>query len=140
MPKTIILNNLKIEKQIADIENVAKTNKWVYQYDPKLDYLYYAPEKIPNGFVLHSLNDDINIYVNNNSEVGGLFIEYFKFNLTSHEAKYKVFANIFTENASYGKTNPKKYGDKAQMLSAILKADMLSNLVRSESKTVEIPA
>lgn len=140
MPKTIILDNLKLEKQIANIEQVAKKNKWVYQYDPELDYLYYTPKKIPAGYVLHSLNEDINVYVNTQSKLGGIFIEYFKYNMTAHEEKYKEFAEIFTKDTKHGKTNPKSYENKVRVLSEILKADMLSDLIRTDKQCVEIPA
>lgn len=139
MRKTINLDNSKIAVQVANIQNVAKEYDWKYLYDPELDYLYYSPEVIKPGYVLHAVNDEINIYVNDKSELGGIFIEYYKYNLTSHEPRYKEFANIFTKDVKYGKTIPKSREQKTEMLSAILKSDILTNLVNAD-KVVSIPA
>ena len=139
MQKTINLDNSKIALQVANIQSIAKKNGWKYLYDPELDYLYYAPGVIKPGYVLHAINDDINIYVNGKSELGGVFIEYYKYNLTSHEPRYKDFANIFTRDVKYGKTIPKQLEQKTEMLSAILKSDILTNLVNAD-KVVLIPA
>ena len=113
---------------------------WQLKYDEDLDSLYYSPDTIPSNFTLFSLNDEFSVFVDENSNVGGVFIEYYKNNLTTHEEKFKPFKRIFLEKANHFTTIPKKLEEKAILLKEVLKAEILSEIVKVNQDRLTIVA
>jgi hypothetical protein len=130
----------KLERQVANLDIIAKKKKWTFSYDEELDTFYFSPKKIASGFSLFSLSDEFSVYVDKNSNFGGIFIEYYKSNMTTHDKKFKPFKNIFTEKSDNLSTISEKLGEKATLLSEVLKAELLSGLVNVDSKNIIIPA
>ncbi len=139
MPKAITLDYCKIAKQLASIKNLAKKQSWQFFYDDDLDDLYFSPKRIPDGFITHSINDEYDIYVDSNSNVGGIFIEYFKSNFITHNNEIKSLKNIFTKKTTNGKTVPEEKQDQAELLSNKITLEILSQVVNSNEKFVQIP-
>jgi hypothetical protein len=135
MQKTITINIQKLLKQIAEINNLAKEKNWKYSYDSQLDSLYFSPSKIQPHYSLFSINDELSVYVDRDSNIGGVFIEYYKSNLTSHDEKYKTFANLFTNRRQL----PKNKRAKETLLSEVIKAELLADLVKTEKNSIKIP-
>lgn len=128
----------KLQKQIANIESISRTNKWKYKYDEDLDSLYYSPNTIKKGFSLLSVNDEFSVFINKKSEIGGIFVEYFNSNLSSHTYKFKQFKLVFTNHMK--KLPKKKLEEKEEILTGVLKGELLSRLVQSDNPTLIMPA
>jgi len=133
-PSIIKLDLKKLERQVADIDQISKQQNWSYTYDSELDYLYFSPKQIENGFSLFSVGDDFSVYVDKESNIGGIFIEYYRSNLSSHEEKFKPFKNLFVK-AGEGK---KDLVFKRKQLSETLKAELLSELVKTNTNTINL--
>lgn len=117
--------------------------KWSFLYDNELDSLYYSPKEMGSNYVLHSLGKEISVFVDKDSNLGGLFIEYYKSNLTSHEDGFKVFSNIFTKKTDHMTTVSDDNKSKAAALSAALKGELLSEIlpqVKLGNKSLVLPA
>jgi len=142
MSQTLKINYNKIGQQIAEIEKIAKEKKWEFFYDEDVDNLYYAPKKITKEFSLFSVSNEFSIYVDEESNVGGVFIEYYKSNLGSHEKAFKPYINVFTKSVENGKTVPKSKKEKAIQLSETIKAELLSDMIISKKVDcfIDIPA
>src|SRR6266478_2539106 len=97
MQQTIKINTKKLSKQVADIDTLSKDNNWSYRYDRNLDTLYYSSTSAKDGYILFSVNDELSIYIDSDSNLGGIFIEYYQTNLASHDEKFIPFAKIFTK-------------------------------------------
>lgn len=135
MQSSIIKLDLKkLEKQVADIDLISKEQNWSYNYDEELDFLYFSPKQIKNGYNLFSVGNDFSVYVDKNSNLGGVFIEYYRSNLSSHEEKFKPFKNLFIR-ASESK---KDLVIKKKQLSETLKAEILSELVKTNTNTINL--
>jgi|SRR3989344_2765791 len=74
--------------KIADIFNTAKKDKWVMEYNPDLDSLYWSKPKISSSAQLKKFLDDFSVYITDKGIIEGLFIEYAKGNFISHNAEY----------------------------------------------------
>lgn len=74
--------------KITDIFNTAKKDKWVMEYNPDLDSLYWSKSKISPSSQLKKFLDDFSVYVTDKGIIEGLFIEYAKGNFISHNAEY----------------------------------------------------
>lgn len=74
--------------KIADIFNTAKKDKWVMEYNPDLDSLYWSKPKISPSAQLKKFLDDFSVYITDKGIIEGLFIEYAKGNFISHNAEY----------------------------------------------------
>jgi hypothetical protein len=92
---TIDIN--KIADQWARIEDVAKSENWKYSYDIDTDNLYFSPKKLVGDLHPFTLKNDYTLLLDPESNVKGLFIEYFKNNLTSHDSRFKNMKNLFTK-------------------------------------------
>lgn len=139
MHTSITLNLKKIEKQVADLENLSKQKGWEYYYDGELDTLYYSIKKIDSSYSLFSLRNEFSLYVDKDSNLGGVFIEYYKSNLASHDQKFKPFARLFTFKTDHGKTVSKSGTEKAILFSEVLKAEILTQLITQNNKNFQIP-
>jgi hypothetical protein len=135
MQQTITLDTQKLLQQIAQINKLAKEKGWEFYYDSQLDSLYYSPETIESHFSLFSISNEFSVYIDNQSNVGGIFIEYYKNNLASHDDKFKPFVNLFTNSRQI----PQKKKEKEILLSEVIKAELLSDLINTDKETIEIP-
>ena len=143
MQKTININPQKLADQFTKIGEIAKDKKWSFLYDGELDSLYYSPKEMKPDYILHSLGKEISVFVDKDSNLGGLFIEYYKANLTSHEDEFKDFSDIFTQKSDHMTTIPDRDKTKAAALSAVLKAELLSEIfpqLQSGAKIQAFPA
>lgn len=87
MATELKLDKSKILSQLKDLQRTA--NDWTLEYDADVDQLFFGAKKIPNGYFLFQLNDEINLFVNKNSRVQGMFIEYFQNNFLEHNQELK---------------------------------------------------
>lgn len=121
------INLKKLQQQIADIETISKKNGWSFVYNEDLDHLYFSPREIPKGFSLLDV-DDFYVFVDEESNLGGIFIEYYKANLSSHEKEFKPFKNLFDK----GTKKTKDWTQDKIQFSEVLKAELLSHLVKND--------
>ncbi|MCA9371513.1 hypothetical protein KC726_01310 [Candidatus Woesebacteria bacterium] len=142
MQKTIKLNYNKLQKQLAKMDKIAKENNWIFSYEEDTDSLYFSPKKIERRFKLHSLNDEMSIYIDNNTNLGGVFIEYYKANLATHEEVFKDFKNVFTKHEEGFLVIAKKNKKKEAILLKLLKENLMTtvSLEPSHNATHFIPA
>jgi len=141
MLQTITLDYNKIQNQIASIDEIARNKKWGLYYDEDLDSLYFSPAKIASNYSLFSVNNEYSVYVDKKSNVGGVLVEYYKSNKSSHDKRYKELADIFSKKVTDDiKTVPDNKEGKAELLSTVIKADLLSILRQENGRVVAIPA
>lgn len=98
---SIKLDAKKLSSQIAGLRAIAKQEKWTVYYDDDVDQLFFTPKVIPKDSFLVTFNDDISLYLTKNSEIKGLFIEYFSHNFVRHDKDIKPAVDILfdgTEN------------------------------------------
>lgn len=126
----------KLAKQVACIDGISKEKNWSYYYDDELDSLYFSPKKVGDDFLLFSLTDEFSVFVDKDSNLGGVFIEYYMRNLSSHEEKFKPFKNLFQNK----KRESKKDKQNVVLLSEVLKAELLSGIINRNSDEVFMPA
>ncbi|MCX6783901.1 MAG: hypothetical protein NT141_02430 [candidate division WWE3 bacterium] len=138
MGKTIKIDYKKIGGQIAEIQKIASSKKWLFFYDNDLDSLYYSPKKIKPEFSLLSLSNEFSIYVDGQSNIGGVFIEYYKANLGAHEKAFRPFINLFTKKIDNGKTAPVGKSAVTLQLSETIKAELLSNIITRNTSECQI--
>lgn len=90
------LDTKKLSKQVASIRDIAKKENWKVDYDKDIDQLFFTPKNIPKDTFLVSF-DDISLYLNKNSDVKGMFIEYFSHNFVEHDKDIKPAVHIFID-------------------------------------------
>lgn len=78
----------RILDQLKSLPAIAKDNDWVFRIND-LDQAIYSSERVPSGSFLWSYDDEKYLYIDENSNVNGFFIEYFSNNFLEHEEKYK---------------------------------------------------
>lgn len=103
MVKELKLDKSKILSQLKDLKNIS--NEWALEYDDDVDELYYGIKKIPKGYFLFQLNDEINLFVNKKSNIKGLFIEYFSNNYLEHNIKLKPVLKVLNKINNEPKIN-----------------------------------
>jgi hypothetical protein len=96
MQKT--LNLEKIQSQLTKLNEIAITNKWQVFVDKSIDNFYFSPNKIDSKFSLHQLDDDFYIYADKDSNLGGIFVEYFNANLVQHDKAVAPLKQIVKNN------------------------------------------
>ena len=87
MGKELKLDRAKILSQLEGSQSTS--DGWVLEYDADVDQLFYGAKKIPKGYFLFQLNDELSLFVNKNSRVGGMFVEYFHDNYLEHNQELK---------------------------------------------------
>lgn len=99
MAKELRLDKSKILAQLKDLQSAA--NEWTLEYDADVDQLFFGVKKIPKGYFLFQLNDEINLFVNKKSNIQGMFIEYFQNNFLEHNQELKpVLHSLEKDDAS----------------------------------------
>jgi len=81
------LDKSKILSQLKDLQ--AMSDEWTLEYDADVDQLFFGVKKIPKGYFLFQVNDEINLFVDKNSRIRGMFVEYFQNNFLEHNKELK---------------------------------------------------
>src|SRR3989344_1146232 len=108
-----------LNRNLAYIEETAKSNGWLFKYDEKLDELYWSKPTISSDTKLIKLTDDFAFYIKPSGEIEGIFIEYAKFNFFAHEKSLKELLSI-VESTDHLKTEElsvdlmKKFTDRVK--------------------------
>lgn len=102
---TPAINYQKVQDQIKSLHSISSKKSWITSYDAELDQFYMSPKEISSNFTLHSLGEDFLVYLDKNSNIGGIFIEYFRNNLASHDEKFKPFKQLVKEDHKLNSTN-----------------------------------
>lgn len=99
MARELKLDKSKILTQLKDLQSVS--SGWTLQYDPDVDQLFYGVKRIPKGYFLFELNDEINLYVDKNSRLRGMFVEYFQNNFLEHNKELRpVLSALENDNGA----------------------------------------
>ena len=89
---------MNIKEKIGKIFEIAKKDNWVVEYDTDLDTFYWAKEKISANTSLRKFLNDFSLYVSNNGQIEGIFIEYAKYNFVSHNKEYKKLLDSLSKS------------------------------------------
>lgn len=85
---------------VGDLEAYAKVKNWSPIYDSDSDSLsLISPNISKTARVKYLLDNEIAFYVNKNSQIEGVFVEYFKSNFISHTKGLKTLI----QNLPYAK-------------------------------------
>lgn len=95
MAKELKLDKAKILKQLKSLKRFS--SEWSLEYDPDVDQLFYGLKRIPKGYFLFQVNDEISLFVNKHSRVGGMFIEYFGNNFLEHNIDLKPVLRVLED-------------------------------------------
>lgn len=95
----------KIAEQISNLEALSHQESWATYYEKDFDALYISPEVIDKRYSLLEIGDEMMVYIDENSNLGGIFIEYFRNNLASHNKKYKPFKKLIGREKKLSKDN-----------------------------------
>ena len=112
---------------MADLRNLAQNGKWELSYDEDNDSLYYAPARIPKGTALFNFGSEFGIYIDGESNINGLFIEYFTSNFTEHEHEYKKIVELLDNNVDGYKTSNNKDSDDVKIAENALSGEALKS-------------
>ncbi|GAI02539.1 unnamed protein product [marine sediment metagenome] len=85
-------NNKKILNFIYHLNSIIKREKWIPAYDRDTDSLSFRLPKLSNSARIIYLDDEIALYLNEDKDVEGIFIEYFKSNFIKHHRELKKIA------------------------------------------------
>lgn len=94
------LNKDKIQSQLTKLNEIALSNRWQVFVDKSLDNFYFSPTKIDPKYTLHQLDDDFYVYADNDSNLGGVFVEYFNANLVQHDKTVAPLKQIVKKNVT----------------------------------------
>lgn len=139
--KLIKIDRQKLTKQIASLKQIAKKEKWVYLYDKVLDQLSYIPKMIKSNYVLYSLTNEFSVYVDKNSNLKGIFVEYYRSNLATHDKEFKEFMSLFRKKIDDTVTIPSKESTSVNILTDAIQAKILSDVIlKDQMGNINIPA
>lgn len=98
-PQKIILDKDKILEQIQNLREIAKKEKWQYNYDTEIDELVFGKAYMPRDSFLYNISNELNLFVSPDSTVNGIFIEYFDANFLEHNKELKPVLAILEEES-----------------------------------------
>lgn len=58
-----------------------KNKTWTYKYDKECDHLFVGEYPMVRTAQLFKLGEDIDVYLDKNGNIRGIFIEYYEFDL-----------------------------------------------------------
>ena len=122
----------KVLKQVIRLKELAKKEIWQLYYDSELDSLYFIPEKLPKDVVLMDLGGDYNLYLSEESNLHGIFIEYFKSNYLMHEKELKDIKDIFTVKIDGLNTVPNTKAVYVQKFEDFVEKDLLEEIIQEQ--------
>ncbi len=137
MEKTI--NNKQLVEAAKNVPIIAEKEHWVLTFDKDEGALFYSPEKISDGAVLHQITDEYALYLDKNLKPQGMMIECFKENFLEHHKFFKQLSeDIFNRKEAIVVLNPKTK-NKNKGTVAIL-AGLLESTLIKEAGARLIPA
>ncbi|OGZ33771.1 MAG: hypothetical protein A3I88_02990 [Candidatus Portnoybacteria bacterium RIFCSPLOWO2_12_FULL_39_9] len=86
---TTLKNNKKILDFIYHFNKIARGEKWVSRYDIESDSLSFTVPKLPDDARIKYLGDEVAFYLTKDSNIKGIFIEYFKSNFIKHHKDFR---------------------------------------------------
>lgn len=91
LPKTIItkLDPQRLKDSLLELPKRARKEGWSLLWDKLTDSLFFTPPVVPQNNILFSVTKELNIYVNSNSKINGIFIENFSANFVKHNVGFK---------------------------------------------------
>ncbi len=95
MARELKLDKAKILSQLKVLQSMS--NSWTLEYDPEVDQLFYGVSRIPKGYFLFQVNDEISLFVNKNSRISGMFVEYFSNNYLEHNKELKPVLRVLED-------------------------------------------
>src|SRR5262249_26530361 len=106
---------------------------WSYSYFTDTDELYFSPPQIPKNTFLHSISNEFSVYLDKDSNVHGLFIEYFKTNFLEHEAEFAGLSKLLTSKnegmATLHKSINKSGENQVKLVTSALTGEVISEIV-----------
>jgi hypothetical protein len=99
-PQEIRLNKAELLKQLKGLPVMAKERGWQFDYDQTLDSLTFGEETMPRNSFLFNVNDEINLFVDSNSKIHGMFVEYFGSNYVEHNEVVKDAFSVVEDSLS----------------------------------------
>ncbi len=127
MEKTI--NNAQLVEATKNIPIIAEKECWVLTFDKNEGALFYSPEKISDGAVLHQITDEYALYLDKNLKPQGVMIECFKENFFEHHEFFKQLSeDIFNRKEAIVVLNPKtknKNKGKVAILTGLLESILI---------------
>lgn len=125
------INNKKILDFIFKFQERVKKDGWVPSYDPEADSLAYRVEKLPADTRKKYFGEEIAFYLTPNSDVKGIFIEYYLSNFLEHqkeleELKKEVEQRI-KKDGNLIKLNRAKVKKSLPVLESILQESFSQN-------------
>lgn len=79
------INRKKILNFIFKFRERVKEEGWIPSYDPEADSLSYRVRKLPRNTRIKYFGKELALYLTPNSDVKGLFIEYYLSNFLAHQ-------------------------------------------------------
>lgn len=90
MSKEIIMEAVK------NMPLVSKEEGWLMTLDKEEGTLFYSAKQIPDDAVLHQVTDEYGVYLDKNSKLSGVVVEYYEANfLNHHEEMKEIDAKVF---------------------------------------------
>lgn len=80
-----IVNAVKV------VPKTAKSEKWLFTYDPSEGSFYYSPRQIDRQAELFQVNEEFAIYLDKKTKAPkGVMVEYYKVNFLEHHPEFKL--------------------------------------------------
>lgn len=121
---SLSLNSDKLLTQLASLDEMAKEHDWKFTYLDDVDQFFYAPAIIPDNSFIYSFNDEYSVYVDKDSNIQGIFVEYFKTNLTEHEKSFKQFFKVAEGKATTTESDLARKAFEYEVLSGFVKSTL----------------
>jgi len=58
-----------------------KNKTWKLRYDKETDQLFVGEYPMPRGSQMFKIGNDVDLYINKNGDIKGIFIEYYQSDL-----------------------------------------------------------
>jgi len=126
-PQSITLDKTRLLKQLGDLPVLAKDHGWQFDYDQKLDSLTYGEETMPRDAFLFNVNDEINLFVDADSRVHGLFVEYFGSNYVEHNESVKDAFSVVEDSL----TDSIADSVKVKLARVVIESDLIRGALAS---------
>jgi hypothetical protein len=123
--QTTSIQTDKILSQMLNLRDLAQKGSWELAYDEDNDSLYYAPNRIPKGSRLFNFGDEFAVYLDEDSNINGLFIEYFESNFTQHEKEYKKIVTLLDKKTDGYRTSNNNNSDDIKLAENALSGEVL---------------
>lgn len=141
MPNTynkIELNKDKISGQLLNISDLAKKNKWKFDYNEEVDELTFGLETMPRNSFLFNVNNEINLFLTPTSRVNGIFIEYFANNYIKHHKELQPVLKMIEDKIEKQKAKKERKATFISRLENELVIEALRTLHTSEKLVAAI--